>query len=142
MTLRSWTLAGVLTIAFTACSSQQPETTATMVPSASARLTGTVRSSSGQPLDSAWVSLQLSGDYGSAFAYTNASGQFAVNANRMFSFDGQPNNPDTLRVGVVVQWLKGKRPDGSYPELRSQQLLTFAPEWPTPSVVTLTVPVP
>lgn len=128
-------------LSIAACNSDDPGRTANLIPAASARVVGVVKSTSGLPLDSAWVSLVLPGEYGSAFSYTNARGEFGVNANRMMQLPPGPPTPDTLRVELVVQWIKGKRADGTYPELRTQQLLTFAPSSPTPSVVLLQVPV-
>lgn len=140
MTKKYFALCGIASLSVVACTST-PSSTGTFILAASARLAGTVESTTGQPLDSARVSLVLPGEYGIAYAFTNARGEFSVNANRLGQLS-EPPKPDTLRVDVFVQWIKGKRADGTYPELRTKQLLTFAPSSPIPSVVTLTVPLP
>ena len=109
-------------------------------PTAFAILTGRITDEHETPLDNVRIGVGLPNGYTGGPSFTNAQGNFSVRLNRMSgNTDG---SPDAVRADLVIQWISGKRADGTYPELRTTQLLTFAPSSPVPTVVSLRVATP
>lgn len=115
------------------------EDTSTQPISHHSRVTGIVRSNSGEPLDSVWVLLTASSRDGYYYfgpnQLTGPDGRFTLTLGRRPELPAALPLPDTitglLRLSAVKQI--DRLSDGSVPFQRYEVLLTFLPADSTPS---------
>jgi len=109
------------------CSSNSVQNTAPFTTIAISRVSGIVTDANGTGLDSVRVFIVLpnSAGYAGGQAVTNSAGRYTADVLRMYQV-GNPTIPDTVRVEVSAQLLKGPNANSAAGTVRSNKVLTFS----------------
>lgn len=109
-----------------ACSSNV-QNTEPFTTTAISRVAGIVTDANGTALDSVrvFVVLPNSAGYAGGQAVTNSAGRYSLDVLRMYQI-GTPLTPDTIRVEVSAQQLKGPNANVAAGTIKSNQVLTFS----------------